>query len=233
MMNIAEKILRAKSDYTDVYLAGNQAGKQAEYDAFWDVIQTSGEKTAYDYAFYGQGWTDDTFKPKYPIVPTTASYMFACSKITDLTKYNIDLTNLTSGDRMFRNSEIRKIGTVKSTDMRSVFYACTATTVEKVILPDVSAQTSTNAFLGTFEYHYRLETIDFEGYFAQSVNVSNAFGLKAQSIVNFVEHLSNDVTGKTLTLSNTAVKVADWSNTNYASWEALIATKPNWTFSLK
>lgn len=227
-MSIAEKLTTIAENEQKVY----DAGKQAEYDAFWNAIQTNGNRTKYDYAFYGEGWTNSTFTPKYHISPTTAQYMFAYSKITDLTKYDIDLTNLSEANLMFRGSSIKKIGTVKSTSMASIFYACQAPYVEKVILPDVSAQTSTSAFSGMFSYYYYLETIDFEGYFGQSVNAGNSWNLLPQSIVNFVEHLSDDVTGKKLTLSNTAVTKADWSTTDYASFDELIATKPNWTISL-
>ena len=37
-MNITEKVLRQKQDFDDVY----EAGKKAEYDAFWDAFQDNG-----------------------------------------------------------------------------------------------------------------------------------------------------------------------------------------------
>ena len=40
-MDIAEKVLRAKTDLDDVY----EAGKKAEYDAFWDEYQDYGNRT--------------------------------------------------------------------------------------------------------------------------------------------------------------------------------------------
>lgn len=56
------------------YQTGFEAGKQAEYDAFWNAFQTNGTRTAYNYAFYS--WHSDCFKPKYDIKPTAANYMF-------------------------------------------------------------------------------------------------------------------------------------------------------------
>lgn len=63
---------------------GYNRGKQEEYDRFWDAHQNFGNKKNYSYAFSGSGWTDETFKPKYNIVPTTMGYMFTQCGIVDL-----------------------------------------------------------------------------------------------------------------------------------------------------
>ena len=93
-MTIAEKITRAKNDYDAVYEAGKQvggnteeafeAGRKAEYDAFWGSFQ--GGITDYAYLFAGRGWKDSNFKPKYDIVTgkTAANYMFYNSLLTNL-----------------------------------------------------------------------------------------------------------------------------------------------------
>lgn len=52
-----------------------EEGKQAEYDAFWDAYQQNGERTNYEGAFAGEGWTEDLCKPKYDMHPTRL-YMF-------------------------------------------------------------------------------------------------------------------------------------------------------------
>ena len=52
------------------YDQGFVAGKQAEYDAFWDAFQLNGTRRNYPFTFAGSGWTDSTFNPKYPIVIT-------------------------------------------------------------------------------------------------------------------------------------------------------------------
>ena len=68
-----------------------EAGKKSEYDLFWDVYQSNygidnpemfGKRTNYAHAFSGYGWDDTTYKPKYPIIPTNAEYMFAFSRIS-------------------------------------------------------------------------------------------------------------------------------------------------------
>ncbi len=43
-----------------------EAGRLAEYDAFWDSYQNYGNRTNYIYAFAGHGWR--RLKPKYPIL---------------------------------------------------------------------------------------------------------------------------------------------------------------------
>ena len=65
-------------------MQGHEYGMQAERDAFWNAFQEQGNRTNYNYAFYG--WTDDTYKPKYPInVVGTASTgtAFNSTKITN------------------------------------------------------------------------------------------------------------------------------------------------------
>lgn len=56
-------------------------GKQTEYERFWDSFQNYGKMVFYSNAFSGYGWTDETFKPKYPIVtdnqPNRTNQMFS------------------------------------------------------------------------------------------------------------------------------------------------------------
>ena len=80
-MSIAEKLTTIAENTQKVY----EAGKQAEYDAFWDMYQENGERTSYQYGFAGFGWTDETFKPKYDITPIgAANGLFRETQITNL-----------------------------------------------------------------------------------------------------------------------------------------------------
>lgn len=69
-----------------------EAGQKAEHDKFWDVYQENGERKNYQNAFWGEGWNDETFKPKYDISlnATSKEYhntqTFEYSKITDINK---------------------------------------------------------------------------------------------------------------------------------------------------
>jgi hypothetical protein len=88
-MNIAEKLTIIAENEQKVY----DAGKQSEYDRFWDTYQDYGKRTNYGGAFFGIGWNNETFKPKYDIFPSgSAINLFRNSNITgDLKKLLDDL----------------------------------------------------------------------------------------------------------------------------------------------
>lgn len=55
-------------DTEQAYEQGVEAGKQAEYDRFWNTYQNNGNRDHYVYAFSWIGWNDDCYNPKYPII---------------------------------------------------------------------------------------------------------------------------------------------------------------------
>ena len=79
-MSIAEKLTTIAENEQKVY----DAGKQAEYDAFWDTYQQNGEPRSYRWSFSSICWVDGIFKPKHNIVVTDAYMMFRGTKITNL-----------------------------------------------------------------------------------------------------------------------------------------------------
>ena len=107
------KPLDFASKIDDVYAAGQnsggggydegfEAGKQAEYDAFWDTYQQNGERSNYYMGF--AYWEDSCYKPKHPIATASsgsvANMMFDSAKITD-TRVDI-FVNCPSVNSMFR-----------------------------------------------------------------------------------------------------------------------------------
>lgn len=79
-MDIAEKTLRLKADFDDVF----EAGRKKECDAFWDEALKSGE--SWIYRFAGYCWTDKTFKPTQDLITSgNSNNIFNNSLITDLT----------------------------------------------------------------------------------------------------------------------------------------------------
>ena len=48
---VAEKLKEITDNVPYVYQSGVEAGRKAEYDAFWDAYQQNGTKTNYSYAF--------------------------------------------------------------------------------------------------------------------------------------------------------------------------------------
>jgi hypothetical protein len=100
-------------------------------------------------------------------------------------------------------------------------------TIEKVIVNE-------NTTFDRWFYYTNIKNITFEGVIGQNLDISykeqnsKKSWLSADSIRNIIEHLSDTASGKTLTLSNTAVNNAFTTD----AWNALIATKSNWTITL-
>lgn len=59
---IKDEAVRLQKNIDAVY----EAGRNAEYNEFWDNFQQNGARTCYCGAFLG--WTDDMFYPKYDII---------------------------------------------------------------------------------------------------------------------------------------------------------------------
>ncbi len=112
------------------YDEGYAAGRQTEYDAFWDAFQENGTRRNYDHAFLRSGWSDVAYNPKYPIIATNATSMYyQNNQITD-TKVPIDFSGV-SLNYTFNNAgrlkTIRKIISSDATVYNStVFGACSA-----------------------------------------------------------------------------------------------------------
>lgn len=91
------------------------SGKQTEYDAFWDGYQNNGNRTDYSYAFYGSGWNEITYKPKYPIIAEAASYGYANSNIVEIDK--VDVSGVKNLYALFSTSRLlQRINKLKVTD---------------------------------------------------------------------------------------------------------------------
>lgn len=183
------------------YTSGYQEGKEAEYDRFWDSFQENGKRRNYWGAFCS--WTAENFKPKYPIIATTAKSMFYLSKITEIDE--IDL----SGAALPLNNTFD--------------YAGELVTIGKIVLP-----TKDTPISGGFYGCYKLVNITIEGNIGDSINFADSSLLSEKSIRNIIGCLSATATGKTLSISKTA-KEREFTE---EEWQTLIATKSNWTISL-
>ena len=192
-------------DTDAAYQAGFDAGKQAEYDAFWDVFQNNGNPTNYYYKFSYDAWTDDNFNPKYPVVCANATtpgmaLFYANPKITD-TKVPITILG-SSAQAIFLNATslptIRKLTLNEKANLSNAFNDCRALT-----------NLTIDGVIGNF--------IDLQW-----------SPLTKPSIESVVNALSSKSTGQTATFKKTAVNAAFTTD----EWNALVATKPNWTITL-
>ncbi len=227
-MTIAEQISRAKTDYDDVYVAGYEkgkteggdtekaynngfeAGKKAEYDAFWDIFQQNGNRRNYNRAFFSEtmaqsGWNDTNYNPKYPIITDVGTQTFWCNLFTD-TKVPITLRN--------------------GAPAQMIFGSCTKlVTIRKLIL-EGTVSTWANAFVSCIS----LKNIVIEGVIGADFDIKGS-PLTKESITGIISALSPTVSGKTVTFKKTAVDNA-FGSSESEEWLALRATKSNWTISL-
>lgn len=248
MMKIEEKVRTIIENTPKVY----EAGKKAEYDAFWDSYQNNGNRKNYRGAF-GVGFTPETFKPKYPIIPRRSydydspqSNMFYYTNHENaeriyLTNCPIDLTHLNDTykgnavDTVFQNANVDDIF-VDLKGVTSVYqlfnYNNTSREPRTVKLRITESLTSiTDMFYYMADSSVLTLSFTEDSVLVASLALKQSIYLTKECIQNIFGVMSDDVTGKTLTLKTAGVNYAFGSVDN-AEWQALVASKPNWTISL-
>lgn len=233
MMTIAEQLIRAKTDYDEVF----EDGKQAEYDAFWDNFQQNGNRTAYSSAF-GSGWNAEIFKPKYIIRPSGqhGGFLFHFfnygSPIMDfrMVKDKIDISGTTNATSMFENAWVDyiEVDFTHITNASNCFSEGYSPGHKTHITLKVSTKT-TSGLTNAFYYCNTLTHLFFESgsEIVGSINTQHS-PLVKESIESVVAALSSTATGQTCTFNKAAKEAAFTAE----EWAYLIASKTNWTFSL-
>lgn len=215
-MTREEKVLQLKQDFDEVY----EAGKQAEYDAFWDVFQANGNRKVYYYAFNGVyggiGWNDKIYNPKYEINCTGqadagAYCLFVHNSVLTDTKVPID---------------------VRGNVMRETFYGCTS--LKRIPLLKVNAQTT---WILSFGSCRELEDLTIEGTIGQSgLDLHWSTKLSKASIISVMNALSTTTSGLSIILPKTAVdrefEEGDRLGSDSQEWEEILQNHSNWTISL-
>ena len=215
-MSIADKLTQIAENTPKVYEAGYEKGKAEGSDrVFWDIYLQNGKRENYGYAFAGEGWTDETFQPNHDMVVKNASYLFPASKIGNLKALleaqgvTMDFSQCTLFTYAFGMSQITDIGAV---DVRSssgsvqyfLYNNQRARTFEKLIIDENVAFTNT-----AFQFASALEEIRLEGLLGQNgLDFQWSKKLSKDSITSIINALSPTATGKTVTLSKTAVENA-------------------------
>ena len=193
------------------------AGRKAEYDAFWDAFQNYGNRTDYINAFARSGWTEANFRPKYNILGTTFSGCFAETKAEiDLQKrleeqgISLDTSLATNVDSMFNGSKFTRIGRIDLRNCTTVRYAFAAMTlcciIDLIILKDDGSQDLSTSFMSTNS----LLELRFEGTIGKNTNLqwsSNLSHDSLMSIINCLQDKSGDTSGTlwTVTLGDTNI----------------------------
>lgn len=221
--------------------AGVEAGRKAEYDAFWDVFQQEGKRTSYESAF-ANGWNDETFRPKYDLICEYGARMFQNSRIVELKdildKSNVvlDVSSCDTILQMFQGANCRHIPKIDASNATSANYAFAgygggAEIIDKLIVSEKCS------FYLTFYESRKLREITFEGTIGAAIDLHWS-PLSKASILSTITALSDSTSGLTASFSLTAVNTAFETSPAAADgstseeWTALIATKPNWTISL-
>ena len=245
-MSIADKLNTIAENEQKVY----DAGKQAEYDRFWDNFQNYGNRTSYRFGFGGDGWNDDNFRPKYDIPIYDGYMMFAYTKITDVAQKLEDagvtmseyaITNAQylfwSATKLTRVPIIKLNSKVESYTAYGIFDSCTALkTVDKIVI-EGDKQSSTY-WSYAFNNCKALENIVFEGVISNKVSFTQSTKLSKDSIISIINALSSTTSSLTVSLSKTAVNNAfgiDVDNESTypvgSEFYTLRHSKDNWTFS--
>ena len=210
-----------QAGYGNGVTEGVEQGKQAEYDRFWDLYQSNGTRTAYNYAFYA--WNNACFKPKYkPIKPsgTGAHNMFQYSGVTVIDKTVLDLTAVNSLSGTFASGKMTQIeiDIPNATSIANAFYYLSNLVTLKI------ENIRENCTIGNFMMANALVNVEVTGTIGTDINLSGSSLLSNESVQNVIDHLK-DLTGataKTLTFHKTV------GNKLTEAQKATITAK-NWT----
>ena len=224
--NIVVTATGGGGDTDAAYQQGVEDGKQAEYDRFWDAYQQNGKLNNYSMAFAGNGWTDENFNPKYDLIVTNANSMFHSSNITGHEKIlSADFSKCTNFGLAFIYSAIEEFGVIdfaSASSLTQTFQFAEARKIAKLIFYEKNVLSSP----WTFSMDYLTE-VTFEGTIASSISLQWS-PLNRESILSCFSVLSDTATGKTASFQKTAVNAAFTTD----EWNALVATKSNWTITL-
>lgn len=250
-MSIADKLATITENIPKVYQAGYEKGaaegggsSDSWYDTFWDAYQENGERQSYSYAFYGPGWNDITFKPKYKFIAK------ARNSFNDMFRNNSGITEFNSADYfelptnspytnyMFYGAEIKKV-IFDLKGFASSGHMFRSSSVEWIELYNNSTK-----YDRTFENCASLKHLLIEGT-GKAHTAFNVYKspLDKESLISAFNYLSDSSSGLTATFNRAAVISAfnleeDPDTGEFIpsegleEWNALIATKPNWTISL-
>ena len=247
-MNIAEKLLAVDANTERIKelnaeleqsLYSTDTGGKSYYDEFWDTFQMNGTRTNYDIAaFGGASWYDARFKPKYDVKITgNANQTFSNTKIEDfkgcIARAGINFTfeGITSAQNLFYYSNVINLPIIDFSKasggwaLDSAFNSCYhLKSIDKIIISETTTFRATS-----FQTCRELEEVRFEGVLGTNgLDLQWSTKLSKASIESIISVLSTTTSGLTVTLSQTAVNNAFTTE----EWQALEATKTNWTILL-
>lgn len=209
-------------------------GRYAEWSEFWDGFQQNGERTNYDKAFAGVGWTGGTFDPKYSMNVTNGYMMFNgsridCDLVDFLEKRGLTLTinYRTDARYMFSNTLFTRIGVVDLTEVTEAYTAylfqnsSNLETIDLLILADKPYQNTT-----IFQNCSALKNLRIQGVVASNFD-ARWCPLSVDSLMSIINALKDySETGGTYTLTIGSTNLAKLTDA-----EKAIATQKGWTLA--
>lgn len=240
-MSMKERAERIKANVPKVY----EAGKRAEYDAFWDAFQASDRE---NYIRMFNEWKPSIFYPKYDIIPQgDCEKMFYNWKVAEASKLDLrarlrecgvtlDLSHATRFANLFAYGAFTVLPTVdlsgfqnESEEYSTGMFRCCRLLyrIEKLIVNPLVWYTN------AFEQCYALQDLTVEGEIGNSIDLHWSSGLTTKSIKSVFAALSGSVKNKTLTLAEHTKRqfIGNTGDTD-KQWEALVASKSNWAIAL-
>lgn len=241
----------AQSKVSDAWQEGNEEGRQTAHRTFWDEFQKKGKRRDYYCGFAGYGWHAGTFYPMYNIKPSNANQMFwYFGQMGSISKGNaaidlvarleecgvsLDFSECTKFSNAFAYARFTRVGVIDTTscgDLTKIFAHSCMTTIDELRLRPEGGQTFTAAFDTRHSSSLSLENVKVTGKISTSIDLKRCWYLSKESILSFMDALSDTAVNKTITLEDCAVfkyNVHD-STPRFTSeeWEAVVAAHPNW-----
>ncbi len=215
-MSIAEKLTQIAENEQKVY----DAGKQAEYDRFWDEylkpVKPKGASSGFGaFLFSGRGWNDTTFNPPCPIDFITNGYnmFYYATNISKEKLALVDYSKITENYTGFFAysliKEVPELDTRGASTISTLFMASPfLTSVDNIILKDDGTQT----LLNIFNSATALQEVRFTGVIGQNgINVQWSTKLTHESlmsIINALQDKSTDTSGTVWTVTLGAENIA-------------------------
>lgn len=206
-MSIADKLTTVVENVPKVY----EAGKNAEREVFWQSFTANGTRKHYRYAFFNEGWNDNTFNPPDGLIaPNDARYMFENTRITNLYERQVDFSNATDLRQVFNGST--SIRYVECFDISSSNAGLSSTFSGCINLETITIKTTSNKF--NFSTSMFTDCLNLTNLTLVGIITTNGFNvqwcekLTKESIVSIFNALSKTTSGLSITLSKTAVNTA-------------------------
>ena len=214
---------------------GIKQGKQAEYDAFWDVFQQNGARLNYRCAFFNWDNAGSIFKPKYDIKPVgNLSSMFqdfntfiSLPNVCTAQGIVMDFSKVTSFTTFLYDSSIYRIGVIDCSGTKTLANAFqnagSLITIDKLILHE-----GITSYADAFANDGQLTNVVVEGTIAgSSLNLSYSTKLTHNSLMSFINAFKDySGTGTTRTATFGATNLAKLTDA-----EKAIATQKGWTLA--